>query len=352
LQNRILIVDDEVEICSVLAKRLTKEGYTCVTANNGREALTQFYKDNFSLIISDIKMPEMDGMELLNRVKGLNPDVTVVIMTAYPEIDKAVEAAHLGAYDFVIKPIDLDLVVLAIKNALEKKSLEEEIELYHNNLERLVSERTAKLQEAQRILKKAYLDSVKVLVGVIEAKDPFTRGHSDRVKQLSLRIASSLGFTDDRLESLEYGALLHDIGKIGIKDEVLQKVEALTFEEYRHIQEHPLIGVKILEGIDFFKDKIPMIRNHHEHFDGCGYPDGLAGESIPLEERIISVADAYGAMTSGRPHRKAMPLQDVLMELWRGKGKQFDPHIVDIFLNEKIYKLIMQLSADYGDGNH
>jgi putative two-component system response regulator len=339
LEDRILIVDDEEVICSILARRLTREGYACVTANDGREALRYFYKHPFSLIISDIKMPEMDGLELLKRVKATNPNMMVIVVTAFPDIDLAVEAMRLGAYDFIIKPADLDLVILSVKRALEKKRLEEEITAYRSHLERLVEERTAKLQQAYRILKKAHLDSVKVLAEAIDAKDPYTRGHSDRVTRMSLKIAFQYGFTEERLESLEYGALLHDIGKIGIKDEVLQKPGALSSEEYQYIQEHPLIGVKIVEGLDFFKDKIPMIRHHHEHFDGSGYPDGLVGETIPLEARIISVPDAFDAMTSARPHREMMPLQDVLMELEKCKGTQFDPEVLEIFLHEKIYKL-------------
>ncbi len=339
MEDRILIVDDEEVICSIFARRLTKEGYTCATANNGREALRYFYKHPFSLIISDIKMPEMDGLELLKRVKATNPNMMVIVVTAFPDIDLAVEAMRLGAYDFIIKPADLDLVILSVKRALEKKRLEEEITAYRSHLERLVEERTAKLQQAYRILKKAHLDSVKVLAEAIDAKDPYTRGHSDRVTRMSLRIAFQYGFTEERLESLEYGALLHDIGKIGIKDEVLQKPGALSSEEYQYIQEHPLIGVKIVEGLDFFKDKIPMIRHHHEHFDGSGYPDGLVGETIPLEARIIAVPDAFDAMTSARPHREMMPLQDVLMELEKCKGTQFDPKVLEIFLHEKIYKL-------------
>ncbi|MEW6377750.1 MAG: HD domain-containing phosphohydrolase [Thermodesulfobacteriota bacterium] len=339
MEERILIVDDEEVICGILARRLTREGYSCMTANNGKEALNHFYKDTFSLIISDIRMPEMDGIELLKRVRAMNSDMMMIMVTAYPEIDMAVEAMRLGAYDFIIKPADLDLVVLSVKKALEKKRLEKEVEAYHKNLEKLVEERTSKLQQAYRILKKAHLDSVKVLAEAIDAKDPYTRGHSDRVRRMSLKIAVHLGFAEDRLESLEYGALLHDIGKIGIKDEVLQKPGALNSEEYQYIKEHPLIGVKIVEGIEFFRDKIPMIRNHHEHFDGSGYPDGLIGEAIPLEARIIFVPDAFDAMTSLRPHRGAMPLEDVLMELEKGKGRQFDPKILEIFLGEKIYKL-------------
>jgi len=338
MEDRILIVDDEEMICDMLSRRLTKEGYSCVTAHSGREALTHFYKDAFSLIISDIKMPEMDGIELLKKVKTMHPKMIVIIVTAYPEIDMAVEAMRVGAYDFIIKPADLDLVLLSVRRALEKKRLEEEVEVYHKNLERLVEERTVKLQQAYRTLKKAHLDSVKVLAEAIDAKDPYTRGHSDRVRRMSLQIATSLGLSEERVEALEYGALLHDIGKIGIKDEILQKPGALSPEEYQTIQEHPLIGVKIVEGIEFFKDKMPMIRNHHEHYNGRGYPDGLVGEAIPLEARIIAVPDAFDAMASLRPHRRAMALQDILLEMEKCKGSQFDPNILEIFLREEIYK--------------
>jgi response regulator RpfG family c-di-GMP phosphodiesterase len=337
MENRILIVDDEKMIYSVLAQRLAKEGYACMMANNGREALGYFYQNNFSLIISDIKMPEMNGLELLKNVKAVRPNMMFIIMTAYPEIDMAVEAIRLGATDFIIKPADLDLVVFSVKKALEQKRMEEEIEAHHRNLEKLVEERTSKLREALLVLKKTHLDSVKVLAGAIDAKDPYTRGHSDRVRKMSMRTGMRLSFNEKRLENLVFGAVLHDIGKIGIRDEVLQKKGPLTPEEYQYVQQHPLIGVKIVEGIDFFKDKIPMIRNHHEHYDGSGYPDGLIGDTIPLEARIIAVPDAFDAMTSLRPHREAMPLEAVLAEMEKGKGKQFDPRILEIFLGGEIY---------------
>jgi len=337
MPDRILIVDDQEMICSVLAQRLAKEGYSCATANNGEEALHYFCRDDFSLIISDINMPEMNGLELLKKVKTIRPGIMVVMITAYPEIGMVMEAMRLGAYDFILKPFDLDLVIFSVKKALEKKSLEEELEAYHRHLERMVEKKTAKLQQTNLTLKKAHLDSVKILVEAIDAKDPYTRGHSDRVRKKSLKIAGKLGFSKKRLESLEFGTLLHDIGKIGIRDDVLQKQGSLSPKEYQYTQEHPLIGVKIAEGAIFFKDKIPIIRHHHERYDGQGYPDGLAGETIPLEARIIAVPDAFDAMTSLRPYRAAMPLKDVLEELERGKGKQFDPQIVEIFISEKLY---------------
>jgi putative two-component system response regulator len=282
-------------------------------------------------------MPEMDGLELLRNVKAVRPNMMFIIMTAHPEIGMAVEAIRLGATDFILKPVDLDLVVFSVKKALEQKRMEEDLEAHHRNLEKLVEERTSKLQRALLFLKKTHLDSIKVLAGAIDAKDPYTHGHSDRVRRMSMRIGTKLGFSQKKLENLVFGAALHDIGKIGIKDEILQKPEPLTPEEYQYIQSHTLIGAKIVEGIDFFKDKIPMIRNHHEHYDGSGYPDGLIGEVIPLEARIIAVPDAFDAMTSLRPHRRAFPVEDVLLEMEKGKGTRFDPQILEIFLKEKIY---------------
>lgn len=338
MENRILIADDQKMICEMLSKRLTLEGYSCVTAHSGKDALGHFYRENFSLIISDIRMPEMDGLELMKHVKTAQPNMMFIIMTAYPEIQIAVEAIRSGAADFLIKPVDLELMVFSVRRALERKKMQEELDSYHRNLEKLVELRTENLRQACRTLKKANLDSVKVLAGAVDAKDPYTRGHSDRVRRMSLQIAVSLRFTEERMEVLEYGALLHDIGKIGIKDEILGKRGALSPEEYQVIQEHTLIGVKIVEGIEFFEDKIPMIRNHHEHFDGTGYPDGLAGEAIPIEARIIGVPDAFDAMTSLRPHRETMPLEHILLEMGECKGKQFDPKILEIFLQEEIYR--------------
>ena len=346
MEKRILIVDDDEKIGSIVSRRLTLEGFSWVTARNGREALQYFQKENFSLIISDIKMPEMNGLELLKEVKALDQKMVVVMMTAYPEIDLAVAAMHAGAYDFIIKPFDLDLAVFSIRKGLEKRKLEEEIENYHLHLEKLVEEKTARLRGALSALRKSNLDTVKVLVGAIDAKDPHTRGHADRVREICLKIGMKSGFNGEKLEGLEYGALLHDIGKLGIKDKILQKQTPLTPEEYRHIQEHPLIGVKILEGIDFFRNQIFMVRHHHERFDGGGYPDQLAGKEIPLEARIISVADAFDAMTSTRPHRSKRTIEDTFIEMEKERGKHFDPDILDIFLRENFCDLTPESVPD------
>jgi len=310
-----------------------------MTAHTGREALNHFHIDEFSLIVADIRMPEMNGLELLKNVKTVNPNVPVIVMTGFPEIHTAVEAMRMGAYDFIIKPFDLDLVAFSVRKGLERKKLEEELDIYHKNVETLVERKAAKLQDALISLKEAHLDSVMALTGAIDAKDPFTRGHSSRVRRMSLEMGLETGFKEQRLEALIFGAILHDIGMIGIRDEIIRKQGPLTPQEYEHIREHPSIGAKILEGINFFTDKILMIRNHHERFDGSGYPDGLMGEAIPLEVRIISVADAFDAMTSKRPYREAMSHEDALKELKRFRGKQFDPEILEVFLSKRIYNL-------------
>ena len=337
MEERILIVDDDQATCATIARRLKREGCSCVTARSGQESLYYFYRDEFSMVISDINMPEMNGIELLKQVKCLNPHTMVIIVTAHPKIAVVREAMQLGGCDFSVKPNALDLMVFSVEKGFERRRLEEEVQTYHQYLERLAEAKTTELQPALLILKKTYLDSVKVLSGAIEAKDPYTRGHSDRVRSLSLRIGMKLGLNGKRLEDLVFGALLHDIGKIGIKDEVLQKQGRLSPEEYRHVQEHPLIGVKILEAFDSFKDKVLMIRHHHEHFDGNGYPDRLVGEEIPVEARIIAISDAFDAMTSLRPHRASLTLEMALKEMKEGVGKQFDPALVEVFLKERLY---------------
>jgi putative nucleotidyltransferase with HDIG domain len=339
MEDQILVVDDDAGICDTLAERLTMEGYTSAIARNGKEALHLLYSGKNSLMITDIRMPEMDGLELLKEAKALFPHVTVIMMTGYLEINKVVDALRFGADDFILKPFDFELVVFSVKRALEKKRLQDMIDRHDQHLEALIEKRTAALHMSYGMLKAAHLNSVKMLVEAINAKDPYTRGHSDRVRKWSVQIAKKLELGEKKLENLEFGALLHDIGMIGIKDEILHKQDPLSPEEYRQIQEHSSIGVKIVEEVSFFKDVIPMIRHHHERFDSSGYPDGLGGEDIPFGARIISIPDAFDAMTNLRPYRQAMSLQDALVEMEKGKGKQFDPRIVDVFLKEKIYKI-------------
>jgi putative two-component system response regulator len=331
----ILIVDDDVGLASNLRDILEEQGYGVAVTHDGQTALILSRDKIFDLAIIDIRLPDMLGDLVINKLSGVSPRTEYILITGHASLESAVEAVKWkNIISYEIKPFDIDRLKLLINQVAQRKRAEEDV----LRQKTIVEERTAKLQEAYRTLKKAHLESVKVLAEAIDAKDPYTRGHSDRVKRMSLRLALSLGLTDDKLEILEYGALLHDIGKIGINDGILQKSGPLTPEEFQLIQEHPLIGVKIVEGVEFFEDMIPMIRHHHERFDGNGYPDGLIGEVIPLGARIIAVSDAFDAMTSLRPHRPLMPFEDVLAEMERGKGRQFDPKILEVFLREEIYR--------------
>ncbi len=332
----ILIVDDDVGLALNLRDILEEQGYSVAVTHDGQTALTLSREKTFDLAMIDIKLPDMLGDLVVNKLSGVSPRTEYILITGHASLESAVEAVRWkNIISYEIKPFDMDRLILLIAQVAQRRRAEEDV----LRQKTIVEEGTAKLQEAYQTLKKAHLESVKVLAEAIDAKDPYTRGHSDRVKTMSLRLARSLGLTEDKLEILEYGALLHDIGKIGINDGILQKSGSLTAEEFHLIQEHPLIGVKIVEGIEFFEDMIPMIRHHHERFDGYGYPDGLMGEAIPLGARIIAVSDAFDAMTSLRPHRPLMPLEDVLREMERGKGRQFDPKILEIFLREEIYRL-------------
>ena len=331
----ILIVDDDVGLALNLRDILEDQGYRVAVTHDGQTALTLSHDKIFDLAIIDIRLPDMLGDLVINKLSGVSPRTEYILITGHASLESAVEAVRWkNIISYEIKPFDIDRLKLLIHQVAQRKRAEEDV-LRHKTI---VEERTAKLQEAYRTLKKAHLESVKVLAEAIDAKDPYTRGHSDRVKGMSLRLALSLGLTEDKMEILEYGALLHDIGKIGINDGILQKEGPLTPEEFQLIQEHPSIGVKIVEGVEFFEDMIPMIRHHHERFDGAGYPDGLIGEAIPLEARIIAISDAFDAMTSLRPHRPLLPFEDVLVEMERGKGRQFDPKILEVFLGEEIYK--------------
>ena len=333
--DRILIVDQEMAICELLAQRLTREGYSCTLAKNGNEALDHLSQKDFFMVISDIHMPEMDGLGLIKKVKSLYPQAKMVMMADQGKISRVAEGIRFGADDFIGKPIHLDLLSSIVQKASNKRYVDKVFDGYHQHLEEVVRKRTAKLRKAYGMLKKAHLDSVRILIEAIDAKDPYTRGHSARVRKWTVQIGEKMGFQGKKLESLEFGALLHDIGMIGIKDEILHKQDRLSPDEFHHIQEHCLIGAKIVEGVSFFEDEIFMIRNHHERFDGSGYPDGLAGDNIPLAARIISVPDAFDAMTSLRPYRPAIPPEDAIAELEKGKGTQFDPHILGVFIQEK-----------------
>ena len=350
-QGTILIVDDDEQVRRLLHQTLAREGYHCQEAGSADQALAQLRSNLVELVLLDIKMPGKSGIELLPEIKDDYPDTAVIMATATTNTNIAIQCMKDGAYDYVTKPFNPDEVILNVNRALEKRRLELENRDYHQHLEQKVKEQAGKIRAS-------FLNAITALAYALEAKDKYTSGHSQRVTEIAVAIAQELGMPQESIEKIRLAGLLHDIGKIGVREAVLNKPGKLTNEEYQHIKSHPEVGERILAPIVEDKEILEMVRHHHERYDGKGYPDGLSGEQIPEGARILAVAeayanialeqtqdktlsqsagilavaDAYDAMTSARPYRSAMSTEKALEEIRRGIGTQFDPAIADAFL--------------------
>lgn len=349
VKHCILIVDDDSAIRKVVGISLENAGYETVAAETGLLALS-LLKDNGlkpDCVLLDYRMPHMSGGEVLEILKREYPIIPVIMLTALTDLEIAVDTMKKGAFDYIVKPVRKVHLIETIKKAihyrnvlLENERLARENEEYQRSLEKKVAERTEELILAYKKLKDTNLETVKILAETIEAKDPYTRGHCNRVRILSSSLARHAGMDSNKIEVLEYGALLHDIGKIGVKEQLLNKTGELTEEEKISVNSHTIIGENILKTVEFFKPCLKIIRNHHEWFNGSGYPDHIKGEQIDQSARIVSISDAFDAMTSTRPYRKALSLDYAISELIRGKGTQFDPFFVNIFIEKELYSNI------------
>ncbi len=324
----ILVVDDEASIRKLLYQKLSDEGYQCQQASNAEQALEALRSNPISLVVLDIKMPGKSGIELLPEIKASYPDTAVVMATATSDINVAIQCMKQGAYDYITKPFNLDDVMLSLERALEKRRLELENKEYRQHLEDRVTEQAGRIRAS-------FLNAIRALAYALEVKDKYTSGHSQRVADVSAAIAKELHLSEESIDKIVLAGLVHDIGKIGVRESVLNKPERLTNEEFQHIQNHPVIGEHILSPIAGDEEILKHIRNHHARFDGTGYPDRLKGYQIPMGARILAVADAYEAMTSERPYRKAMSDEAACAELKRCKETQFDPEVVDAFFRIK-----------------
>jgi len=276
------------------------------------------------LVILDIKMPGKSGIELLPEIKAKYPTMAVIMATAITDAGNAINCMKEGADDYICKPFNLEEVVISADKALEKRRLELEIKEYQERLQQKVEEQTA---EIRRI----FLGAIEALVFALEAKDKYTAGHSRRVTKISLAIGKELGLSRDEIEDLRWGSLLHDVGKIAVDQSIQNKPEKLTPVEYEHIMIHTQIGAGIVKPV--VNDRVvDMIIHHHDHYDGTGLNQTVAGEDIPLGARIMAVADAFDAMTSHRPYRPAMPVEEALREIKRCVDTQFDPVAARAFL--------------------
>jgi putative nucleotidyltransferase with HDIG domain len=327
---RILMADDEPEIRHVLSDLLSPL-YDCDAVGSAEEAVECLRGGAYDLVISDIMMGGMSGLDLIPSVKELSPDTVVIMISGVQTVESAINALRAGAFDYVMKPFDLHHVEAAVSRALEHHYLRAEKRRYETYLEEMVAQRTEELDGALRSLGDAYRTTLKALTAALETRDLETHGHSERVVNFSLRLGHELGLDAEQMRSLEFGSLLHDIGKIGVPDAILRKPAKLTEDEWVRMREHPLHGQKILRGIEFLEGAARVVAEHHEKWDGSGYPLGLKGERIDLNARIFAVADAFDAITSDRVYRAGRSYDEALAELDAFSGIQFDPRVVEGF---------------------
>jgi putative two-component system response regulator len=310
-QGIILIAEDNEVLRVAVEEMLSIGGYVVLSAENGVEALTYMKSLTPDLILSDIAMPEMDGLEFFKRVRE-NPDwlsIPFIFLTARGTKGEILKGKGLGAEDYLVKPVESD----------------ELLTIVHSRLARSQQLRMAQLREA-------YKSSLLMLANAIEARDQYTRKHVDRVMAYAVLLAKQMGWQGNRLEDLRFGAILHDIGKIHVRETTLCKNGPLNDDEWNEMRQHPVFGADMIRDISYLKSAEPAIRYHHERWDGSGYPYGLAGDKIPIMARIISVADTFDAMTTTRAYRKALPVETAYDEIVSGSGKRYDPLVVDAFL--------------------
>ena len=339
--TKLLLVDDDL-VMQRLGKRILEKEYDLLTASSGQEALSILEKESPELILLDVRMPEMDGFETLQRLRLLpgHADTPVIMLTGDANKDSEIHALSTGALDFVRKPFIAEALKLRVSNTIElyrlRKDLAAEVEV-----------KTAEVKASERKLRNLTMEIVQTLSGTIDAKDEYTNGHSKRVASYAMEIAGRYGYSPEEQMNVYLIGLLHDIGKIGVPDEIIRMPRKLTDMEFEVIKKHPSIGARILSTIRELPNIADGAHWHHERYDGKGYPDGLKGEEIPEVARIIAVADAYDAMTSNRSYRKYLPQEVVRSEIERGIGTQFDPVFAGIMLDmiddDKDYKMQEQV---------
>lgn len=320
---KIIAVDDEMGIVDSLSIFLKRSGYNFTGVTNPLEAIERVKQEHFDLMILDFIMEPIHGDKVVEEIRKFNKELYILLLTGHKDLAPPLETIRkLDIQGYCEKSDKFDQLLLLIESAM--KSIAQMNEIKRINKE---------LADTYNKLEKAYLDSIQTLRYTVEAKDPYTRGHSDRVSEYSVLIGEKLGLTDDDINILRVGGLFHDIGKIGIPDSILLKESKLTDDEYSEIKNHPSIGAHILCDAEVFKDIIPIVKHHHERYDGKGYPSQLKSTDIPYLARITAVADAFDAMTSKRTYRDSLPIDIVHSEIEKNLGTQFDPEVGKVFLD-------------------
>jgi putative nucleotidyltransferase with HDIG domain len=328
---RILLVDDDAAVRDVISVLLREEGYNVVTAAGAEAAVDLAVAEETPLVISDMKMPGRDGLWLLENFRARFPETSVIMLTGYGDTEAAVDCLRRGAVDYLLKPPKLTDLIRAIERALAKRRIELARKRYQKRLERKVRDRTTELRNALQDIANTYQNTLLALVAALDAREHETSDHSQRVVRYTSAIAERMGISGQELEEIGRGALLHDIGKIGVPDAVLLKPGKLTDQEWVEMRKHPDIGFQMIQNIPFLSTPAQIVLSHQEKFDGRGYPRGMCREEIHIGARIFAVADTLDAMTSDRPYRRGTTFSNAIAEIERCARTQFDPEVVKAF---------------------
>ena len=323
----ILVVDDDEPIQAALKKYLTQQGFEVTTASSGDEALKVLRKQKVACILLDVKMPGISGVDLVPRIMDIEPNAAVLMLTGVNDATSAALCMQRGAMDYLTKPIELSELSRAINSALRKRGTQLEQQNLNQWLKEEVAVRSAEVRNERAKLERLSVATLEALVNALEAKDPYLRGHSARVADLSAMIAAEMKLPDETIEAVRMAGRLHDIGKIGIREEILNKEGPLTAQEYEQVKQHVTIGSQILAPLAHLRDIIGYVRSHHERWDGQGYPDSLTGETIPLGARVLCTSEIYDALTTSRPYQEKMSPELAVQRMRDLAGTVLDPTV-------------------------
>lgn len=329
--RHVLCIDDEEMIRKIIGDFLENQGYVVTTASDGTEGLELFERKRHDIVLVDLRMPGMDGLEVLEALKERAAEIPVIVISGTGDIRDVIEALRRGAWDYLTKPIEnMEVLRLAMEKSLSRAEILMENRKYKENLEDLIHQRTSELENLNRQLGETLREVVNSLAMVTEKRDPYTAGHQERVSIIAVAIAEELGLPPDQVEGIRIAGMLHDVGKISIPQELLSKPTRLTGYEMEIVKTHSAAGYEILKNISFPWRIDDFVHQHHERLDGSGYPNGLSGDDILYESRILAIADVVEAMSSHRPYRPARGIESALTEIREHRGIYFDPEAVDV----------------------
>jgi putative nucleotidyltransferase with HDIG domain len=325
----VLVVDDEEPIRNALRKYLKQQQFEVYAASSAEEALQQLRLHKVALMLSDIRMPGTSGVDLVPAAIEIEPDLAILMLTAVNDATSAALCMQRGAMDYLTKPIELADLGRAVQRALKRREMLLENRHLNQWLKEEVTTRTAELQRERHRMERVSTATLEVLVNALEAKDPYLRGHSARVADLSANIATEMGLSEEEVDHVRMAGRLHDLGKIGTRDAVVNKEGPLTPDEFEHVKQHVIIGAQILSPLTHLGHIVAMVKSHHERFDGSGYPDGLRGEEVPLGGRVIAAAEIYDALTTARPYQEKGTPEQAVERMADLSGTVLDPRVYD-----------------------